>query len=43
MMRQAKLSGAPPLRSFEAMDLIHERMRNKTIEGLAKLEPLIRK
>lgn len=28
--------GFPELRSFEAIDLIHERMRNKTIDGLAK-------
>ena len=35
--------GRPPLRNFEAMDHIHERMRNRAEEGLTKLEPLIKK
>lgn len=33
----------PMLREFEAIDLIHERMRNKAADGLNKLEPLIKK
>lgn len=43
MMMDNKKDGLPKLRSFEAIDLIHNRMRNKTIEGLAKHEQLIRK
>jgi hypothetical protein len=43
MLKKARLEGAPPLRNFEAMDHIHERMRNRTEEGLTKLEPIIRK
>ncbi len=36
-------NGGPMLREFEAIDLIHERMRNRTDDGLNKLEPLIKK
>ena len=43
MLRNARIAGGPVLRNFEAMDLIHERMRTKTDEGLNKLEPLIKK
>ena len=43
MLKKARQTGAPPLRNFEAMDHIHERMRNRADEGLAKLEPIIRK
>jgi len=43
MLKKARAEGAPPLRNFEAMDKIHERMRNHADDGLAKLEPIIRK
>ena len=43
MLKKARAEGAPPLRNFEAMDHIHERMRNRAEEGLTKLEPIIRK
>ena len=43
MLKQAKLHGGPVLRNFEAMDMIHERMRERTKEGLQRLEPLIKK
>lgn len=43
MLKQALDEGGPPLRNLEAMDHIHERMRNRANEGLVKLEPIIRK
>jgi hypothetical protein len=42
-MKKANPNGGPMLREFEAIDLIHERMRHKTDEGLNKLESLIKK
>lgn len=30
------------LKNFEAMDLIYHRVRNRTNEGLLKLEPLLK-
>jgi hypothetical protein len=38
-----KKSGLPNLRNFEAMDLIHDQMKQKTETGVAKVEPLIKK
>lgn len=45
MLKKARLNGGVdiPLRNFEAMDHIHERMRMRADEGLTKLEPLIKK
>lgn len=43
MLKQARLQGGIGLRNFEAMDIIHERMRRKADEGLTMLEPIIRK
>jgi len=43
MLKQARLQGGVGLRNFEAMDIIHERMRRKTDDGLTMLEPIIRK
>jgi len=36
-------SGLPALRNFEAMDLIHDQMKQKTENGIVKVEPLIKK
>ncbi len=38
-----KPTEGPKLREFEAIDLIHERLKQKTDDGLGKLEPLIKK
>ena len=38
-----KKNVGPQLREFEAIDLIHERLRGKLDEGLVRLEPLIKK
>lgn len=44
MLKEAREhESGPPLRNFEAMDHIHERMRTRAEEGLTKLEPLIKK
>ena len=43
MLKEARKEGGFTLRNFEAMDHIHERMRNRVDEGLTKLEPLIKK
>ena len=43
MLKHARKEGNFTLRNFEAMDYIHERMRNRVDEGLTKLEPLIKK
>ena len=43
MLKQARLQGGGGLRNFEAMDIIHERMRQKADDGLTMLEPVIRK
>lgn len=43
MLKNEKKGEMHPLRNFEAMDHIHERMRARADEGLIKLEPLIKK
>ena len=44
MMKDARVKGEKShLKNFEAMDMIHEKMRYRAEEGLIKLEPLIKK